>query len=749
MGVVPSRNALRQELSIRKSGGFYICTIQKFCDREDDKIGLINSRANIICFSDEAHRTQIERANRIRFSKDTDENMKTMVSKPYAKVLKEAFPQATFVGFTGTPIDQTYQTFGAEIDRYTMDQAVADGLTVPIKYHPRIAKVLLDQKKVKQIEDYYQKCFDDGATAEDIETSKKAMSSMEIILGEPSRLEHLAVDIHEHYVSACANDPDRVQKAMIVCSNRKIAYDLLLKFKEHYPEWFEEKKVPDDIFASEEDLRELKPMPFIAMVASVGSNDAADMYNYLGGVANSKRSEELDAAFKQDKSNFRIAIVVDMWITGFDVPSLTYMYNDKPLERHLLIQTISRVNRKYPGKDYGFIIDYIGIRDNMRKALKIYGGDNSIAPTADDVQQAADVFREELSILKDLFSGYDLAPFLDPAEDPALRYKLLAKASEYVFASAQELQTETNGGKGVSRVLFKTYFLKTVKRMRAAYDICQPFGEIGKEESALAQCFMAIAGFVRKMNGTDTEVDTDIMNRRVAKMVEEALRYNAPESVLEDGEPEDIFSPEYYEKLSDVKMPASKLELLVKMLRKQIREYGKTNQMAAKKYQEMLEETIQHYHERRKHLATEEAGEAQEQTSEEIIRNATEQALRILHEMNEDHESFRKIGLTFEEKAFYDILMTLRNEYNFECGKDKIVDGVSVNEKCRSLAKKIKKIIDTKSSFADWLNNQNVRDQLKFDIKVCLIKNGYPPQYSPEVFRKVMEQVENFAEHNV
>lgn len=672
--------------------------------------------------------------------------MKTMVSKPYAKVLKEAFPQATFVGFTGTPIDQT---FGAEIDRYTMDQAVADGLTVPIKYHPRIAKVLLDQKKVKQIEDYYQKCFDDGATAEDIETSKKAMSSMEIILGEPSRLEHLAVDIHEHYVSACANDPDRVQKAMIVCSNRKIAYDLLLKFKEHYPEWFEEKKVPDDIFASEEDLRELKPMPFIAMVASVGSNDAADMYNYLGGAANSKRSEELDAAFKQDKSNFRIAIVVDMWITGFDVPSLTYMYNDKPLERHLLIQTISRVNRKYPGKDYGFIIDYIGIRDNMRKALKIYGGDNSIAPTADDVQQAADVFREELSILKDLFSGYDLAPFLDPAEDPALRYKLLAKASEYVFASAQELQTETNGGKGVSRVLFKTYFLKTVKRMRAAYDICQPFGEIGKEESALAQCFMAIAGFVRKMNGTDTEVDTDIMNRRVAKMVEEALRYNAPESVLEDGEPEDIFSPEYYEKLSDVKMPASKLELLVKMLRKQIREYGKTNQMAAKKYQEMLEETIQHYHERRKHLATEEAGEAQEQTSEEIIRNATEQALRILHEMNEDHESFRKIGLTFEEKAFYDILMTLRNEYNFECGKDKIVDGVSVNEKCRSLAKKIKKIIDTKSSFADWLNNQNIRDQLKFDIKVCLIKNGYPPQYSPEVFRKVMEQVENFAEHNV
>ena len=748
VSVVPSRKVLREELGARQSGGFYICTIQKFCDREDDKIGLINDRANIICFSDEAHRTQLEHSRKIQFSKDADENMKAMVSKPYAKVLKEAFPQATFVGFTGTPIAETYQTFGDEIDRYTMDQAVADGLTVSIKYHPRIAKVLLDQEKVKLIEDYYKKCADDGATAEDIEASKKAMSSMEVILGEPSRLERLAVDIHDHYVSSCANDPDRVQKAMVVCSSRPIAYELLKKFQERYPEWFVEKKFPDGMNVSEEELRELKPMPFMAMVASVGSNDPADMYQYLGGVKNGKRSEELDVAFKQEKSNFHIAIVVDMWITGFDVPSLTYMYNDKPLKKHLLIQTISRVNRKYPGKEYGLIIDYIGIRDNMRQAMKLYGGDSSVAPTADDVDQATSVFREELLILKDLFSGYDLAPFLDPDGDPAERYRLLAKAAEYVFISTEELSTESNGGKSTKKVSFKTYFLKTVKRMRAAYDICQPSGELSEEESSLAQCFMAIAGFVRKMSGT-SEVDTDTMNRHVAKMVEEALKYNQVESILENGEQEDLFSPEYFEKLSDVKMPASKLELLVKMLRKQISEYSKTNQMAAKKFQEMLEETIKQYHERRKHLTTEEAGAAQEETSEEIIRNATEQALQILKEMHADRDSFRKVGLTFEEKAFYDILMALRDQYNFEYGTDKVVDGVSVNDKCKSLAKKIKEIIEVKSSFADWLNNQIVRDQLKFDIKVCLIKNGYPPQYSPEVFRKVMEQVENFEENNL
>lgn len=745
--VVPSRKALRQELGARESGGFYICTIQKFCDREDDRIGLINGRSNIICFSDEAHRTQLEHAKRIQFSKDADENMRAMLSKPYAKVLKEAFPQATFVGFSGTPIAETYQTFGGEIDRYTMDQAVADGLTVPIKYHPRIAKVLMDQEKAQQIEAYYKKCAEDGATAEDVEASKKAMSSMEVILGEPSRLERLAVDIHDHYVSSCENDPNRIQKAMIVCSNRPIAYALLKIFQKKYPEWFAEKKAPEGVAVSEEELRELKPMPFVAMVASVGSNDQPDMYNYLGGVGNSKRSEELDAAFKQDKSNFHIAIVVDMWITGFDVPSLTYMYNDKPLKKHLLIQTISRVNRKYPGKDYGFIIDYIGIRDNMREAMKIYGGDNSVAPTADDVEQATDVFREELMILKDLFAGYDLAPFLDPNGDPVQRYRLLAKAAEYVFISSQELQTESNGGKSVEKVSFKTYFLKTVKRMCAAYDICQPSGELGEEESALAQCFMAVAGFVRKMSGI-SEVDADTMNRHVAKMVEEALRYNEVESVLENGEQEDIFSAEYFEKLSDVKMPASKLELLVKMLRKQISEYSKTNQVAAKKFREMLEATIRQYHERRKQLTAEEAGEAQEHTSEEIIKNATEQVLQILRDMHADRESFRKIGLTFEEKAFYDILVALRDEYNFEYGEDKVVDGITVNEKCKALAKKVKEIIDTKSSFADWLNNQIVRDQLKFDIKVCLIKNGYPPQYSPEVFRKVMEQVENFEENN-
>ena len=745
VSIVESRKHLREELGLRQSGGFYICTIQKFCDREDDKIGEINTRSNIICFSDEAHRTQLEKSKKIQFSMDADQNMQALISKPYAKVLREAFPNATFVGFTGTPIAETYQTFGDEIDRYTMDQAVADGLTVSIKYHPRIAKVLLDNEKVKLIEEYYNKCLEEGATKEEVEKSKKAMSSMNVILGDQKRLDRLAEDIHDHYVSTISNDPERVQKAMITCSSREIGYKLLKTFERKYPEWFVNKKAADGIEIAEEELKKLKPMPYIAMVSSVGKNDFPEMYNYLGGTGNDKRSSELDAMFKEDKSNFRIAIVVDMWITGFDVPSLTLLYNDKPLQKHLLIQTISRVNRKYPGKEYGMIIDYIGIRDNMREAMKIYGGDNSVAPTADDVEQATMIFKDELEILKKQFTEFDLSPFMDNNCDPLDRYQLLAEAAEFVCSKTDELCTNDTS-KGGQKVPFKTYFLQSVKRLKKAYDICQPSGTLDEKDSALAQCFMAIAGFVTKMNGTDN-IDSNVMNKNVSKMVEEALKYTKVESVLDEGEKEDIFSTEFIEDLKNIPLPATKFELLIKLLKKQIKEYKKTNKVTAEKFEEMLDKTIEEYHSRRKTVSDDVATEAQRVASEKIIEEATKQALKLLEELKKSKESFKKIGLTFEEKAFYDILVSLRDRFNFEYGTDKNVDGEIINEQCKDLAKKIKNIIDSKSSYADWLNNKNIRDELNREIKMCLIINKYPPKYSKDAFDKIIEQVENFEKN--
>jgi type I restriction enzyme R subunit len=623
-----------------------------------------------------------------------------------------------------------------------MKQAVDDEITVPLKYIPRIAKVTLDDDKVRAIDEYYKQCSDEGATEADIAASKKAMSAMEIILADDGRLERLAKDIIEHYTSACDNNADVVQKAMIVCSKRNIGYKLLSKFRALKPEWFEEKKSPDDSKLDADTLKKLPLMPTIAMVATRGKNDPKDMYDYLGEKA---RTKQLEDAFKMEHSNFRIVIVVDMWITGFDVPCLTYLYNDKPLQKQTLVQTISRVNRKYAGKDYGYIIDYIGIHSNMMEAMNQYGGED-FGPSDDDVQQALEALIVELDIISKLFTDFNITPFTDPDAKPLERLECLSSAADYIITLTQQLNLVTGGTSGPKAVSAKTFFLAHTKRLRVAYDICQPANVLDNEKLSLSQCFMAVASFIRKTSGE--KHDTESMNRVVEKMVAEALRCNSVINILETDVEENIFSQDFIERLDHIKMPATKLEVLVKMIRKSIREYKNTNKIAAEKFEELLKKTLDYYHDRREKLSSEEATKAQNEAIDEIIRNATQQALDILSGLGEDRESFRKLGLTFEEKAFYDILMHLRDKYNFEYGEDKKVGNMIINEKCKTLAQKIKELIDVQSSFTDWLNNSNVRAELNQKIFFCLVKNGYPPQYNDEVFDQVMEQVENFKSYH-
>ena len=755
--VIADRAELKTEMSLRDSGGFFICTIQKFCE----EIGELNTRRNIICFSDEAHRTQIRMNSqlKVRDWKDVEAKQEqtsegalavteideskigAFVTKPYAEHLRTAFPNATFVGFTGTPIEETIQVFGEIVDRYTMQQAVDDEITVPLKYIPRIAKVTLDSEKVKEIDDYYKKCSDEGATDEDVIASKKAMSAMEIILGDDDRLGRLAQDIIDHYTRSCDNRPDVVQKAMIVCSKRSIAYRLLQKFRELRPDWFEERKSPDDSRLSQEQLKKLPLMPTIAMVATRGKNDPKEMYDYLG---DKPRIKKMDDAFKMEHSNFRIVIVVDMWITGFDVPCLTYLYNDKPIQKQSLVQTISRVNRKYAGKDYGYIVDYIGIHDNMMQAMRTYGGDD-FGPSEDDVQQALSALVVELDLISKLFTGFDITPFTNPDTKPLDRLECLSDAANYVLTLTQTLNVSNNSGKP-KLVSAKTYFLAHIKRLRTAYDICQPSNVLTQEQLSLSQCFMAVASYIRKTSGE--KHDTESMNRAVERMVAEALKCNSVVNILDTDVEENIFSPEFVEQLDHIKLPATKLEVLVKMLRKTISEYKATNKIAAEKYEELLNKTLEEYHNRRSKISAEEATLTQAEAVDSIIANATQQALEILERLGEDKESFRKLGLTFEEKAFYDILMHLRDKYNFEYGTDRKVGSIIINDKCKTLAQKIKEIIDSQSSFSNWLNNANIRAELNQKIFFCLAKNGYPPQYNDDVYEQVMEQVENFKQYN-
>lgn len=352
---------------------------------------------------------------------------------------------------------------------------------------------------------------------------------------------------------------------------------------------------------------------------------------------------------------------------------------------------------------------------------------------------------QELENSGDAFVDFDITPFTDSKTTPLERLECLSEAADYIITLTEQLNLsdEKNKPKSVS---VKTFFLAHVKRLRTAYDICQPSNVLINEQLSLSQCFMAVASYIRKTAGE--KHDTESMNRTVEKMVAEALKCNSVVSILQTDVEENIYSPEFVEQLDLIKLPATKLEVLIKMLRKSIKEYKDTNKIAAEKYEELLNKTLEEYHNRRASLSSQEATTTQTEAVDSIIRNATQQALDILSKLGEDKDSFRKLGLTFEEKAFYDILMHLRDKYNFEYGEDKKVGSLIINDKCKLLAQKIKELIDVESSFTDWLNNINIRAGLNKKIFFCLHNNGYPPQYNDEILEQVMGQVENFKHKN-
>jgi type I restriction enzyme R subunit len=338
-----------------------------------------------------------------------------------------------------------------------------------------------------------------------------------------------------------------------------------------------------------------------------------------------------------------------------------------------------------------------------------------------------------------------MTPFTDSNTSPLERLECLSSAADYIITIANQLNL-SNESEKPKLVNAKTYFLAHVTRLRSAYDICQPSNVLSNEQLSLSQCLMAVASYIRKTSGG--KHDAESMNRAVEKMVAEALECNSVVSILQTDVEESIFSPEFLVQLESLKLPATRLEVLIKMLRKSIKEYKDTNKIAAEKYEDLLKKTLDDYHKRRESLSATEANATQTEAVNSIISSITQQALDILSQLGEDKESFRKLGLTFEEKAFYDILIHLRDKNNFEFGKDKEVDGIIINDKCKLLAQKIKELINVQSSYTDWLNNRIVRAELNKQIFFCLNQNGYPPQHNDEVFNQVMGQVENFKLKN-
>lgn len=720
--VFETRSELEDELRDRKTGGVYITTIQKFTK----ETGLLSDRPNIICFSDEAHRSQNNIGSKLRINDDeTKGQVGAFITYGFAKYLRDALPNATYVGFTGTPIEEVVHVFGTQVDQYTMRQSKEDGITVPIKYEGRISHVLLDQNKIKEIEAYYKQCADEGTSDLEIQKSKKAMSSMCMLLGDPDRLSRLANDIVTHYESRLADNCEQLQKAMIVCANREIAYRLYKFIEQIRPDWTVKKKTIDDSKYTKEQLDELDEVAYLNLIATRDKNDPAEMYNLLGEKSDRKK---LADAFKNDNSNFHVAIVVDMWITGFDCPSLTILYNDKPLQKHTLIQTISRVNRKFPGKEVGLIVDYLGIREKMLQALKTYGGDEPISGS--DVDAAYEILKNELKSLDEIMQGFDLSPFLT-SDNALVRLQCLQNAAEFILA-----QPKREGDKITRAALFHGH----VKHLSAAYNICHPAGVLNDEETALCQCYMGISSFIRKMSNDGKTAA--VMNKYVEQMVSEALKFNGVQTILTTESEEDIFGDGILRELDDVKMPHTKFQLLVKLLRKAIKEYRKTNKLKAKQFEEMLNATVDEYNNRKVKRVNETVTDVVDAVStivDDKVSSLTDKLKQIFSELKTDREQFKNLGISFEEKAFYDILIDIRDKHGFEYPE----------EKCKMLAAKIKEMIDDNSLYADWLNNGNIKSALATNLLVLLYNNQYPPEWSNEIYNRVLDQVENYKHYNL
>ncbi len=693
---IDSREHLRKELQGRTSGGVYLTTIQKFTE----DLSVLTDRTNVICISDEAHRSQINLDQKVKV---TDKGVERRYG--FAKYLHDSLPNATYVGFTGTPIDGTIEVFGGVVDAYTMTEAVRDEITVNLVYDGRAAKVMLDQEKVKQIEEYYEQCEREGANQYQIEESQKAVANMEVIIGDPDRLRAVAQDFIKHYEERVREGATVAGKAMFVCMNRTIAYKLYKIIAELRPEWIEKKIRADNVSLSDKDKKELKPIEKIKMVMTRNKDDDQELYDMLGTKEDRK---ELDRQFKNPKSNFKIAIVVDMWLTGFDVPELDTIYIDKPIQQHSLIQTISRVNRVCEGKDKGLIVDYMGIKKNMNIALKKYT--NYESEEFEGIDKAITIVKDQLEILEQMFHNFNSHDFFFGS--PVEQLACLNRAVEYVQLS-EELETR---------------FMAAVKRMKQAFNLCSSSEKFTDYDKDYIHFYCAVRSVLFKLTRGPAP-DIFQMNARVREMLEGAIQSDGIEELFETGKhiSIDIFSDEYVDKINAIQLPNTKIKILQRLLSQAIDEFMKVNKIMGIEFAERLKKVVDDYNNRRR----------DEAYANEVLDDVAEQLSQLLDDLKKEKDSFIGMGIDYEEKAFYDILKAVAKKFEFEYPEDKM----------KELSKRIKIIVDDKSRYTDWATREDIKANLQVDLILLLDEFGYPPVTIDDVYKEVLEQAENFKKY--
>ncbi len=695
---VESRAELRTFLQGRKSGGVFLTTIHKFTEDTE----LLTERTNVICISDEAHRSQTNLDQKVRV---TSEGVKKTYG--FAKYLHDSLPNATFVGFTGTPIDATLDVFGKVVDAYTMTESVRDEITVRIVYEGRAAKVALHNSELEKIEKYYEEAAEAGANEYQIEESKKATATMNAILGDPDRLLKLAEDFVQHYENRVNEGATVKGKAMFVCSSREIGYEFYKNVIALRPEWSEIRIAEEGAVLTEKDKREIKPMERIKMIMTRGKDDPKEMYDLLG---TKEYRKELDRQFKNEKSNFKIAIVVDMWLTGFDVPFLDSIYIDKPIRQHNLIQTISRVNRKFEGKNKGLVIDYIGIKKAMNMALAKYN--KGERENFEDIQESLIIVRNHLDLLAKVFHKFDSSKYFGGTALEQLN--TLNMAAEYVQLT-KELETR---------------FMGLVKRLKAAYDICAGSEHLTQKERDYTHFYLAVRSIVFKLT-KGIAPDTAQMNARVREMIKDALESDGVQEIFKLGDEtqseQDLFDEDYLAKIDKIKLPHTKIKLLQQLLAKAIGEIKKVNKVKGIDFSKKMQTLVERYNERKE----------DDILRSEVYEEMAEHLTNLIWEVQKEFTAGDELGIDFEEKAFYDILKDLCIKYDFKYPEEKLI----------VLAQAVKDLVDSQAKYPDWSKREDIKSALKVGLIILLDEHGYPPVERDEVYVEIFEQAENFKKN--
>lgn len=661
-----SRDNLRELLLGREANGIIFTTMQKFEESNEP----LSTRRNIVVMTDEAHRGQYGFEERV--------NADGKISVGMARIIHDSLPNASFIGFTGTPISDrdrdTKEVFGDYIDIYDMTQAVKDGATCPVFYESRVVNLKLDEATIRAIDAEYEILADEGATPQQIEESMHEMSHLEEILGAPETIDSLVRDILKHYEEN--RQYELTGKAMIVAFSRPIAIRIYNRILELRPDWTEKVKV----------------------VMTGSNNDPEEWHSIVG---NKQYKKELAKKFKDDNDPMKIAIVVDMWLTGFDVPSLATMYVYKPMSGHNLMQAIARVNRVYTGKAGGLVVDYIGIAKALKEAMRDYTKQDQDNYGNPDVKETALVkFKEKLEVCRDFFHGFNYSKFHYGSD--ADRAEIIKGAVNYMLAPDMDEQC--------------TSFLKESLLLKNAVSLCRSL--LNEEQRFESAFFETVRTAINRIKNIKTKVSKKEINERIGELLKQSIKSEGVINLFSDVKAEfSLFDPAFLDEISKMKEKNIAIELLKKLLKERIHLYQRTNLVQAQKFSDLINMSLSNY---LKGLLT----------NEEVIK----ELLELAKEIAQSEQVADSLGLNAEEKAFYDALT-----------RPQAVKDFYTNEELVNLTKELTEEL-RRNRTIDWQKKESARAGMRSKVKRLLKKYHYPPEEEQSALETVIHQCEQWAD---